>query len=157
MIGSGLDVEACTALPLRSVSFTSVQDGIYALGKKHNLTYYALHLVYQTYCTLPLKQFQYSSDGRWPSVVLSRKIVESFLFRRLSPPGDRWCDVLGFVPAGCLVLLKTSDLPRRKQIVMVAFPASLSTRSFPFTQACPGQYTHRRFGREEKGKRLDCP
>ena len=42
--------------------------------------------------TLPLK--------RWPSLVLSRKIVERFLSPRLSPPGGRRCDVLGFVPAG---------------------------------------------------------
>jgi len=28
---------------------------------------------------------------------------------------------------------------------MVALPASLSARSFPFTPACPGQYTHRSF------------
>ena len=29
-----------------------------------------------------------------------RKIVQRFRFLRLSPPGDRWCDALGFVPAG---------------------------------------------------------
>ena len=52
---------------------------------------------------------------RTPFLVLSRKIVERFLFLRLSPPGDRLCDVLGFVPAGsCLKILYTSDLPRRK-------------------------------------------
>ena len=50
--------------------------------------------------TLPLKQFQCSSLWRWSSVVLSRKIVSRFIFPRLSPPGDRWCDVLGFVAAG---------------------------------------------------------
>ena len=31
---------------------------------------------------------------------VSRSLVELFLFLRLSPLGDRWCDVLGFVPAG---------------------------------------------------------
>ena len=30
---------------------------------------------------------------------------------------------------------------------MVALPASLSARSFPFTPACPGQYTNRSFRR----------
>ena len=36
-----------------------------------------------------------------PSVrIISRKIVERFLFPRLSPPGDRWCDVLDFLPVG---------------------------------------------------------
>ena len=32
-------------------------------------------------------------------------------------------------------------------VVMVALPASLSARSFLFTPACPGQYTHRSFRR----------
>ena len=35
------------------------------------------------------------------------------------------------------------DLPRGKPLLMVALPTSLSARSFPFTQACAGQYTHR--------------
>ena len=48
----------------------------------------------------PLNRFQCSSDWRWPSHLLSMEIVKRFLFPRLSPPGDRWCDVLGFVPAG---------------------------------------------------------
>ena len=62
---------------------------------------YALHPICQKFPPmLPLKQFQSSSDWEWPSLVLSRKIVERFFFPRLSPRGDRWCDVLGFVPAG---------------------------------------------------------
>ena len=47
---------------------------------------------------LPSKHFQYSSNCQWPPLVLSRKIVERFLFPRLSPPGDPKCDLLGFVP-----------------------------------------------------------
>ena len=43
--------------------------------------------------------------------------------------------------------LSASDLPRSKPLVRVAFPASLSARSFPFTPACPGQYTHRNIRR----------
>ena len=39
--------------------------------------------------TLPLKQFQRCSDWRCPFFVLSGKIVERFLFLRLSPPGDQ--------------------------------------------------------------------
>ena len=50
--------------------------------------------------TSPLKRLQCSSDSQRPSLVLSRKTVWRFLFQCLSPPGDRWCDVLGFVPAG---------------------------------------------------------
>ena len=70
---------------------------------------------------LPLKQFQFqsSSDWRWPFLILWKKSVERFLFPRLSPPGDRWCDALR------CVLLNTSDLPRRKPLVMAACPASL--------------------------------
>ena len=48
---------------------------------------------------------------------------------------------------GPLSLLNTSDLPRSKPLVRVALPASLSALSFPFTQACPGQCTHRSFWR----------
>ena len=33
------------------------------------------------------------------------------------------------------------------EIMMVAFPASLSALSFSLTPACPGQYTHRIFPR----------
>ena len=48
---------------------------------------------------LLLKQFQSWSDCRWPFLVLSiRKIAEQTSFLRLSPPGDWWCEVLGFVP-----------------------------------------------------------
>ena len=43
----------------------------------------------------------------------------------------------------CLELLNTSDLPSRKPLLTVAFPASLFAQSFPFPPACPGQYTHR--------------
>ena len=50
--------------------------------------------------TLSLKRFQCSSDWRWPSLVLSRKIIWRFLFPHLSPPGNWWCDVFGCVPTG---------------------------------------------------------
>ena len=95
---------------------------------------------------LPSKRFQCSSDSQWPSLVLSRKIVECFLFLTLSPPGDRWCDVLGFVPAS-MSQTRTSDPPRPKPPAMVALPASQSAWSFPITPACPGQYIHRSFRR----------
>ena len=42
---------------------------------------------------LPLKLFSCSSDCWWPTLVLWRKIIQCFLFPRLSPPGDQWCDV----------------------------------------------------------------
>ncbi len=95
--------------------------------------------------TLPLKRFQCSTDDGPLSSFQGRSSSASSF--HASPPGDRWCDVLGFVPAGILKLLNTSDLPRSKPLVRVALPASLSARSFPFTPACPGQYTHRSFRR----------
>ena len=52
-----------------------------------------------------------------------------------------WCPWL-CARRWCLQLLSTSDLPRRKPLVRVSFPASLSARSFPFTPACPEQYIH---------------
>ena len=79
----------------RHTEFSSVQDGIYALEKARMRSTTSL----RSFPTSPLKRFRCSSDWRWPSLVLSRKIVSRFLFPRLSPPGDRCCDVLGFVPA----------------------------------------------------------
>ena len=79
-----------------SIQFRSVQDGIYALGKAYVRSAPSLrsfpNVAFET-------GFQCSSDRRWPPLVLSRKIVQRFLFPRLSPPGDRWCDGLGFLPA----------------------------------------------------------
>ena len=52
--------------------------------------------------------------------------------------------IIGFVPAVSFKLLNTSHIPRRKPLVLVALPGSLSARSFLFTPACPGQHIHRR-------------
>ena len=63
--------------------------------------------------TCPLKRFQCSSDLQWPSsLVLSKKILWRFVFPRLSPPGDRWCGVLGFVPAGSVSSSSTLQIFR---------------------------------------------
>ena len=64
--------------------------------------------------TLPLKQFQCSSDWRWPSLVLSKKIDDGlfFLLLSLSPPGHRLCDVLGFVSAGSVSSSSTFQIFR---------------------------------------------
>ena len=51
-------------------------------------------------CHSALKQFQRSSDCCLLFLDLSRYIVERFLFRSLSPPGHRRCDVLGFLSVG---------------------------------------------------------
>ena len=45
----------------------------------------------------------------------------------VSPPGDLWCDVLGFVPEGTSQAPKHSDLLRCKPFVIVDLPTSLYT------------------------------
>ena len=78
-----------------SVQFSSVQFSsrwcIYALEKSHII--YAFRPVSHKF-TEGLNQPQCSSDWRMPPLALSRKIVDRFLFPRLSPPSDRWCDAL---------------------------------------------------------------
>ena len=49
-------------------------------------------------------------DG--PSLVISRKIVDCFLFQPFSPPGDRCCNTLGFVPAGSVSSSSTLQIFR---------------------------------------------
>ena len=108
--------------------------------------------------TLPLKQFQGLSDWQWPTLVLSRKIVQSFLFPHLSSPGDWWCDALGFLPAGSgpsSFWSSTTQAPCDGcfafQYLSLSLSLSLSIYisawPFPFTLACPGQDTKRSFQR----------
>ena len=95
--------------------FSSVQDGIYALEKAHMR---ALHPVSQesppnvAVETAPMLALV---DDNPFHTSPSRKIVEHFLFFvRLSPPGDRWCGVLGFVcvPAGSVSSSSTLQIFR---------------------------------------------
>ena len=74
---------------------SSAQDGIYALGKAHISSTPSL----RSFLKLPLKQFQCSSDDS-PLSSFQRRSSSASSFQHLSRPGDRWCDVLGFVPAG---------------------------------------------------------
>ena len=81
-------------IALSSVQFSSVQGGIYALGKVHMRIIRSTpsvrcfpNVVFETVPSC-------SSDGRWPTLVLSVKIVERFRFPRLFPPGNLWFDVL---------------------------------------------------------------
>ena len=103
-----------------SAQFSSVQDDIYPL-------------LSEFYPNLPLKRFQCSS-------------VRCLLFPRLSPPGNPWCDILGFVPAGSVSSFSTLQIIR-EATCEGCFARQSTARSFPFTPACPGQYTHRRFRR----------
>ena len=89
--------------------FSSVQDGIYALGKAHRcFTPFLRRFANVTFETVPLFV--------WLRMALSRpskKIISSFnLFPCLSPPGDWWCDVRGFVPAGSASSFSTLQIFR---------------------------------------------
>ena len=75
-------------------------------------TPYTLHSVLDVFRTFPFKLFQlvtWASEWRWPSHVILRKIVKRFFHLRLCPSGDRWRDLLGFVPAGSV---SSSSTPR---------------------------------------------
>ena len=84
--------------------------------------------------TLPLKRFQCHSFRL------------ALPFQCLSPPRDRWCDVLGFVPTGSVSSFSTLQIFQEASHLcgLLCPPVCLS---FPFTPACPGQYTHRSFRR----------
>ena len=60
-----------------SVQFSSVQDGIYTLGKAHMRSTLSISEVYPT---MLLKRFQCSSDWRWPYLVLSKKTSSASSF-----------------------------------------------------------------------------
>ena len=110
----------------------------------------------------PGKQFQCWSDRWWSFLSLSRKIDECFLSRSLSPLGDQWCDVLGFVCVSAGSVSESSTLQnlifwdigvvsgsstlqnyllRCKPIVMVALPFSLIC-SIISCNAYLGQFLH---------------
>ena len=94
LINSPDDAPNTTVIAM-SVHFKIIY--MYELGKAHTRSTPSLR-------SFPITAFEtvpaMFCDWRWSSLGLSRKIVERFLFPRLSPPGDRWCDVLDFVAAG---------------------------------------------------------
>ena len=120
--------------------FSSVQDGIYALGKAHMRSTPSLR-------SFPNVAFETVPVFLWLTMALSRPFKEDrrplSLSTSLSSRRPIY-DVLGFVPAGSGS--SSSILPRRRPLVMVALPAScLFARSFPSTPACPGQYIQKSF------------
>ena len=88
--------------------FSSFQDVIYALRKP----ICAPPRLSEVSPTLPLKRFQCSSDWRWPSRPFQEDLSRNIAFPHLFPPGDRWCDVLGFVPAGSVSSFSTLQIFR---------------------------------------------
>ena len=105
---------------------------------------------------LPLKQFQCSFDWRYSSLVWSKKIAQCYPLPRLSPPGDRWRDALGFMTTGSFSSSSTLQIFRDARPLWgfpsyrpppPPCPASLSSGSFPVTTVCLAQYIHRSFRR----------
>ena len=98
--------------------------------------------------TLPLKQFQCSSDRRWPSRDLSGKIFDRFLFPRLSPPGDRSVMSLALCPQ---VVAQAPQYFRSSEMQATcygSFARQLSICSvISLHSGSPGQYIHRSFRR----------
>ena len=96
---------------MRRGVLSSLQDSIYALGKANVRFIPSL-------TRLPSVAFATSSSVAlvwpWPFLVLSRNIVRRFLFLRLSPLGDRWCDALGSVPAGSVSTAPNLRSPETK-------------------------------------------
>ena len=115
-----------------SVKFSSVQGGIYALGMTNMRSTPSLR-------SFPNVALKNSSNVGLIDDGPSRKIVERFLLLRLSPPGDRWCDVFDFVPVVSVSSSWTLQIFRdATRLWWVFFRVYLL--SFPLTPACPGQY-----------------
>ena len=61
---------------------------------------YAVSTVSEDSPALPVNTCTDTSHWRWHEpLVLSTKIAQRYVFLRLSPPGDRWCDAPGVVSA----------------------------------------------------------
>ena len=82
---------------------------------------------------------------------LWRQTIERFPFLCLSPPGDRWCDVRGFVPTVSVSSSSTPLIFRDSShlIVMVALPVSLSALGHTpwLSRVQDSQYIHRNLRR----------
>ena len=75
-----------------------------------------------------------TSQWQWPSLVLSTKIAQCFVFLRPSPPGDRWCDAPGVVPAGSAPVSSTLQIFRDRSHMwsLLFFPRTLGS-DMPWT------------------------
>ena len=144
---------------LTSVTFSppmpSKLESLTPLFKQYQniLCVFFASLSFCTHCTLVCPIYIYMYVPTVPvfirlMMVLSRKIVENLPFPQHFPPGDRWSDVLGCVPAGSVSSPSTHKARLKcKPLVMATFSSSLSARLFPLTPAYLRQYIHRRFWR----------
>ena len=131
------------ATVILNVQFSSVQGGIYALGKAHmrstRVSDVSPTLPWNSSTVRPiddgpLSSFQRRSSSVSSSIASLLQAIDGVCLWLCA----RW---------QCLKFLSISDLTRSKPLVRVALPSRLSARSFSFSPACPGQYTHRRFRR----------
>ena len=134
---------------------SSVQDGIYVLGKAHM-------------CSTPSHRsfssvvFETVPMFIWLTMALSRPFKEDCLALLFSMPLSSrrsmvW--VFGFVPAGSVSSCSTFQVYWEASYLwgLLCQPANLSAPSFPFTPACPRQCTHKSFQRWMSTIRLCIP
>ena len=108
--------------------YTAFSDNIITLNAVHNVS------IYTTECVTSSVQHEMASMC-WEKAIGAPSLSHPFKEDQVLPLSMPW-----------LKLLNMSDLLRCKLPVMVALPDGLSAWWFPFTPACPGQYTHSSFG-----------
>ena len=121
------------SLVLHSHRISSVQDGISALGKSYMRSIPSLRSFHNvTFETVPMfARLTMASLSSFQARSSNASSFHASLLTRRSMVCCPWlCD-----RRLCLKFLNTSDLPRSKPLARVAFPASISARSFPFTPA----------------------
>ena len=120
----------------------SGQNGFDTIGETHMRSTQSLR---SGPCVALNQLFQCWFDSRRPFLVLLGKIVERFHFLRLSPAGDRWCDVLGFVAAVNDSSSSTLQIFRDASCLRwLLCPPVLFAQSLPLTLACRGQHIRTR-------------
>ena len=127
------------------------QNIIYALGKEHMRSIVYLRCFSSVaFETIPMLV--------WPTMALSCPWLTDddpfsschgtsssvSLSLRLSLPGDRWCDVFGFMPTSRVSSFSTLMIFRDARYLWWSLcpPVSRSAQSVSLTPACSGQYVH---------------
>ena len=120
-------------------NFASVQDGIYKLGKAHMCSTLSLR-------SFPSVAFEMVPVFVWLTVAFSHPFKED-------RPSHASSFQASYMICGVMSLALCPQAPQhfrsseKQAICEGSITASVSARSFPFTLACSGQYTHRSFWR----------
>ena len=111
------------------IQFSSVQDGIHAIGKAHML----------------------STTSLWSFASVAFETVSMTMSLSFTSSQGRSLRAFSFY--ACLLQVPTVSVSSSSTFqifhqppMINALPASLFALSFPLTPACPGQYTHRILG-----------